>query len=144
MNDCLIKTTVELETESGEKFTLSPGPYGKHHDALSRKSRHFCVLDIKDNDGRKVGVINYWVDESRPGTIYLNWVDLTASMRGRGFTTAMALFANAYFREAGVKRLILDIPHSAAAKPSFYEKYGFKPTGDNQREDLTRMERPFD
>lgn len=142
MPNAIIDQPVELQDQNGDIFTLSPGPWGKHHDALSAMSRYFCVLDILDPNGTKCGVINYYLEEKEPGTVYLNWVDLSATARGKGYVIAMAEYANAYFAQEGIKRLVLVVEKEAQAT---YESFGFTlDTTEESHYGRIQMERIFD
>lgn len=122
MASSVIDQVVSLKDKHGDIFTLSPAPYGKHHEALLVLSRVVCVLDVKNETGVKVGLINYRVENDRPWVVYLNWVSLSSTVRGRGYIIAMAKYANAFFPEAGVRELVLAVPAEAR---SVYESFGF-------------------
>lgn len=142
MSSSLIDLPVVLRDKHGDKFTLSPASEGKYHEALRVLSPYFCVLDILDDKDQKVGVINYYLEAPNWESVYLNWVGLSKTVRGLGYVVAMAEYANAFFADAGVKRLILAVPEDAE---HVYASFGFeKDETVESRNGLIQMNRNFD
>lgn len=122
MPDGIIDQLVRLQDKDGDNFRLSPSQSSQYHEVLAAQSPYFCVLDILDERGAKVGVANYYIEPDQSGTVYLNWVELSRAARDRGIALAIIEFANAYFPEQGMKKLVCVIETSGRQA---FEALGF-------------------
>jgi hypothetical protein len=142
MPDGIIDEPVPLQDKNGDSFTLAPVQGSKYDEALAVMSPDICVLDILNDRGVKVGVVNYYLDPEQLKTVYLNWVALSLTVQDRGYLLAMLAFANTYFQQAGMRKLVLVAEQTAQAT---FESFGFvlDPTQESQFGRI-QMERTFE
>lgn len=136
MNNPLLTTSVELETEQGESFSLSPSDPSELHRALARVSESYCVLDVKNDHGDTMGRATYWLEPGRPDTVYLDWLELAESFRGRGYAIAIVQFAGEYFLAAGLTGMLVKAPTNVPQSRHIYEKMGFRVVSETQNDPL--------
>lgn len=150
---------IERTTKNGDKFTLTQNPPNKLNKALAAVSKSYATkfgnsayLDIKDSSGKTVGTANFWHKEDQPDTVYLNWITVDKSARGKGYASAVLKAAEDHSRAAGKKRMVLEVPGNAPDARHIYEKMGFVVTHEatkKERSDpvwggLTHMEKKLD
>ena len=146
---------VERTLSNGDKFTLSSNPPGKINKALAAVSKNYANsyskganLTIRDKDGKSIG--NAMFDHKDNGDLYLNWVSIEKSARGRGYATEVMKAAAEHGKAMGAKRMTLEVPGNAPDARHIYTKLGFKDTGKTMghKNDiwggLTEMEYRFD
>ena len=75
-------------------------------------------------DGKEVG--SAALDRRANGELYLNWLGIKKSERGKGYATAAFKAAIDYGRQIGAKKLTLEVPGNAPDALHIYEKQGFK------------------
>lgn len=154
----LVKEDITRTTKNGDEFVLSPRTPTKIHKALAAASGNYAAkynetayLTIKDKDGKSIGSANFWHKDKE--TVYLNWITVDKSARGRGYASAILKSAEDYSRDAGKKKMILEVPGNAPDARHIYEKMGFKvtkePTAKEAKSDsmwggLTSMEKRLD
>lgn len=156
----MITEDITRTTANGDQFTLSPNPPSKLHKALAFASKNYAekygagaYLSIKDKDGKKIGSANFWNKKDEPDTVYLNWITVKGSARGKGYASAVLRAAEEHSRANGKKRMVLEVPGNAPDARHIYEKMGFKvtkaPTAKEAAADpmwggLTHMEKRLD
>lgn len=131
----LIEGEIVRTTSNGDRFTLSAAPPGKIQKALAAASESYAknfatqaYMSIKDKDGKKVGEVNFWNDKDDKDTVYMNWITVDESARGRGYASAVMAAAEEHSRVAGKKRMTLEVPSFSPDARHIYEKQGFKVT----------------
>jgi GNAT superfamily N-acetyltransferase len=143
-------------TKYGEEITLTKDPPLAITKFLSRISTRFtqnynqgAYLTIKDSAGKKVGDAS--IEKRGADELYLNWIGVNHSARGKGYASAVMKAAEEYGRTEGVKKMTLEVPGNAPDARHIYTKLGFKVTGEvnNGHKDsvwggLTKMEYNFE
>lgn len=147
---------VVRKTPSGEEITLSKNPTTALHKAIARVSpkyvEHYnsgAVITIKDGSGKRVGDASF--GDKGNGELYLNWLGIDQSARGKGYATQAMKAAEEFGKQSGFKKMTLEVPGNAPDAQHIYEKLGFKVTGKHEEYDpddswggLTNMEYKFD
>lgn len=83
-------------------------------------------------DGRKVGDGSF--EKRSKDEMYLNWIGVKPSERGKGYASAMFDTGVAYSKDQGVSKLTLEVPGNAPDARHIYEKRGFKASGPMEGE----------
>lgn len=144
------------KTPSGEEITLSKNPTTALHKAIARVSPKYvenynsgAVITIKDGSGKRVGDASF--GDKGNGELYLNWLGIDESARGKGYATQAMKAAEEFGKQAGFKKMTLEVPGNSPDAKHIYEKLGFKVTGKTDDYDsndswggLTNMEYNFD
>lgn len=100
-----------------------------------------------------MGEGNFWIDKKDPKALYLNWVTVKKSERGKGYASEVLRVAEDHARSRGMTKMKLEVPGNAPDARHIYEKQGFKvtkePTEKEAKEDsvwggLTHMEKKLD
>jgi len=126
--------SVSRKTSSGETITLKKVPANKIHKALGRVSKKYregyskqAMLDILDGSGKKVGDAH--VQKRNNDELYLNWLGIDKSSRGKGYATAVMKAGRDFGKQQGFKRMVLEVPGNSPDAQHIYEKMGFEYTG---------------
>jgi len=147
----LIKDPIVLTTKNGDQFSLTPSKPNALHKGMARISKKYresyktaAMLDIKDKDGKRIGSGQMWLKGK--DELYLNWIHVDDSARGKGYATAVLHAAEQKGRELGVKRMTLEVPGISPDARHIYEKVGFKVTHEAESTEgvwggLTTMEK---
>lgn len=121
-------------TANGDTFTVRPASTTKLHRRLAFISKNYAEahskganLTIHDARGKSIGDAIF--EHKDNGDLYLNWISIEKSARGRGYATEVMKAAGEYGKKKGVKRMTLEVPGNASDARHIYEKMGFKPTG---------------
>jgi ribosomal protein S18 acetylase RimI-like enzyme len=129
-----IKEPIKMTTPNGDEFTLTPVKPNKIIKTLGKISTKYvknynkaAALDIRDKDGKQIGNAGFWLKGK--DDIYLNWITIEKSARGRGYATEVMKAAAVHGKKTGRKRLVLEVPGNAPDARHIYTKMGFKPTG---------------
>lgn len=124
---------IERTTKNGDKFTVSANPPNKINKALAAISEDYAKaysrgsnLTIRDKDGGKIGQAMF--DRKDDGDIYLNWVSIQKSARGRGYASEVMKAAAEHGKAMGAKKMTLEVPTKSPDARHIYEKLGFKVT----------------
>ena len=143
------------KTKNGDTFTLEKNPPTRLHKVMSAMSERYtqnykntAFMTIKDKNGKSVGEASFWTKGK--DELYLNWIQVDKSSRGKGYATASLKAAQEFGKKAGMKRLILEVPGISPDARHIYEKLGFKVTrelstksNDPMWNGLTEMEYKF-
>lgn len=141
------------KTASGETLTLLKDPPTAIHKTLAKLSKNYrkaysegAHLTIRNEAGKKVGEANVW--KKNDDDLYLNWLGIDASERGKGYATAVMKSAQEFGSVQGFKRMTLEVPGNSPDARHIYEKLGFKVIKDLGDDpvwgSLTEMEYRFD
>lgn len=153
----LLTKSIIRKTANGDTLTLSPNPPTKLHKTIAALSGKYAnhyhtqsYLTIKDKQGKKIGSASLWLKgEGKNKELYLNWIQVDKSSRGKGYATVALKAAEEHGKKMGLKRMLLDVPGNAPDARHIYDKMGFKPTGKvvgNKKDmwgGLTEMEYKF-
>lgn len=132
-----------LKTKNGDVFTVSRKPPNPLIKTLARLSKNYresynkaSYLTIHDKDGKKIGNAQFWLKSK--DELYLNWIDVNKSARGRGYATAVVKDTIAQGKHLGVKKVTLEVPGISPDARHVYEKIGFKVTKEADPEEIKR------
>lgn len=152
-----IQGEIKRTTANGDELTLKSIPADKMDKALALVSQNYANrfnsgarFTVTDKEGATIGRANFFMHKKHPDAIYLNWVTIESSARGRGYATEILKAAEQHSRASGKTRMMLEVPGNAPDARHIYEKMGFKPTGVTMghKNDiwggLTEMEKRFD
>lgn len=121
-------------TKYGEEITITKDPPPAIAKLLGKMSSKYrenydkgAYLTIKDSKGKSVGDAS--VVKRKNGDLYLNWLGVDKSARGKGYASAVMKAAEEYGKTEGVKKMILEVPGNAPDAKRIYENMGFKYTG---------------
>jgi len=147
--------SVSRKTASGETITLQKIPPNKLNNFLGRTSKRYregyskrAELKILDSRGKKIGEAS--VQKKNNEELYLNWLGINKSARGKGYATAVMKAGRDFGKQEGFKKMILEVPGNSPDAKHIYEKLGFKVTGQDNGPGtemwggLTNMEYSFD
>lgn len=130
----LIKEPITRTTKNGDQFTLAPAKANALNKGLARVSKRYrnayansSMLTIKDKDGKKIGDAMF--NNQGKDELYLNWISIEKSARGRGYASAVMQSAGEHAKSQGKKRMVLEVPGESPDARHIYEAQGFKPTG---------------
>lgn len=122
-------------TSAGDEITISKNPPGFIVKQIAKRSSKFvehynngAYFIVKDKDGKKVG--DAIVNKKNDDELYLNWISIKNSHRGKGYASATLQAAAEYGRQAGFKKMTLEVPANAPDARHIYEKMGFKVTNE--------------
>jgi len=147
--------SVSRKTKSGETITLQKVKPNVLVKSLGRVSKKFregyskrASLNILDGSGKKVG--EAYVQKKNDEELYLNWLGIDKSARGKGYATAVMKAGRDFGKQQGFKKMTLEVPGRSPDARHIYEKLGFKVTGEDKGPGteiwggLTNMEYNFD
>lgn len=124
------KGTITRTTKNGDTFTVRPARTTQLNRSLAAISKNYAEayakganLTIHDKDGKKIGSAMF--DIKKNGDMYLNWVSIDKSSRGRGYASEVLKAAEEHGRSLGLKRMTLEVPGKAPDARHIYEKMGF-------------------
>src|SRR5687768_15745564 len=107
--------TVSRKTASGETITLQKVPPTKVAELTGRMSKKYrewysknASLDILDGSGKKVG--DAYVTKRNKDELYLNWLGIDKSARGKGYATAVMQAGRDFGKQEGFKKMTLEVP----------------------------------
>lgn len=136
----LIAEPIVVKTKNGDELTLSPNPppmfvkiMSKFRKSAADQYNESAYLTIKDKDGNNVGQGQMWLKgpKGKPkDELYLNWIDIDRSQRGKGYATAVLQSAEEHARSRGLKKMTLEVPGISPDARHIYEKMGFKATSE--------------
>lgn len=122
---------VVTKTASGDVLELRKAPVTSLHRGLARISKGYqkayeknAILTIHDKTGKKVGEAS--VAKKNSEELYLNWLGIKGSERGKGYATAVMKAGEEFGRQQGFKRMTLEVPGNAPDARHIYTKLGFK------------------
>lgn len=156
----LVDKDIVRTTKNGDEFRLSPKPPNVIDKTLAFSSQKYAdkykgsaFVSIKDKNGKKIGTGAFWYDKKDPQSVYLNWITIDKSARGRGYASAVLKASEDHARAAGKTKMKLEVPGNAPDARHIYTKMGFKvikePTASEAKNDpvwggLTEMEKKLD
>lgn len=147
---------VVRKTKNGDEISLTKDPTPAMAKVLNKVIPNFgkrfneqAYMTIRDKNGKKVGDCNVWKKDDNE--LYLNWLGVDKSERGKGYATQAMKAAEKYGKEAGFKKMTLEVPSNSPDASHIYTKLGFKVIGEKVVDPrdtvwggLTQMEYTFD
>jgi len=120
-----------------EALLDSPQAYGStYQECRTWADRHWRALCrewnyyIAEFEGRVSGVVSGGMNEQHPGTRWLYGMYVSPSARGSGIADQLVEVVEQWARNEGVDSLYLHVAEPMVRARAFYEKVGFRPTGD--------------
>ena len=94
------------------------------------------------NNGKKIGNL---ILEHQGDNLYVNWVDIKKSQRGKGYANSIMGYTIRNAKNNGYKTMTLEVPGNSPDARHVYEKHGFIADKNNYIDDvwggLTRMKK---
>lgn len=119
------------KTRNGETFTMTKDPPTAIHNFLSRHSTRYTTkynnsafLTFTDRDNKKIG--EAIVSKKSDKELYLSWLEIEKSARGRGYATEAMRSAVSYGKKQGFEKLTLEVPGISPDARHIYKKLGFE------------------
>jgi GNAT superfamily N-acetyltransferase len=120
-----------------EALRDTPEAYGSTYeesvlwsDAQWKNAASTRLYYFADRDGDVVGMVSGGFNEGSPGTRWLYGMYVTPSERGSGTAALLVKTIADWARVHGVGEIYLHVGSSVPRARAFYEKVGFRPTGE--------------
>jgi GNAT superfamily N-acetyltransferase len=121
-----------------EALSDTPEAYGSTYeesvrwsDAQWKNAASTRLYYLADRDSRVVGMVSGGFNDGKPGTRWLYGMYVTPSERGRGTAALLVQSIAEWAKSQGVGEIYLHVGSSVPRARAFYEKVGFRPTGEN-------------
>jgi GNAT superfamily N-acetyltransferase len=121
-----------------EALADTPDAYGSTYDesvrwsdAQWKNAASTRLYYFAERDGRVVGMISGGYNDAHPGTRWLYGMYVTPSERGTGTAALLVRSIGEWARSHGVSEVYLHVTTSVSRARAFYEKVGFRPTGES-------------
>lgn len=147
--------TITRKTKSGDELTLTQSPPTRLHKFMAKRSSSFrkeyesnAYFEVKDKNGKSIGEAE--VAKRSKDELNLVWLGINKGERGKGYATAIMKASADFGKQAGFKKLTLEVPGNSPDARHIYTKLGFKVTKEVKDEKdgvwggLTEMEYNFD
>jgi len=125
-----------------EALADTPDAYGSTYeesvlwsDAQWKNAASTRLYYLADRDGVVVGMVSGGFNDAYPGTRWLYGMYVTPSERGSGTAALLVRTIDDWARSHGVAEVYLHVTTSVPRARAFYEKVGFRPTGESLRMD---------
>lgn len=139
----------DLRTIRLEALSDTPEAYGSTYeesmrwsDAQWKNAASTRLYYLADRDRRVVGMVSGGLNDAHPGTRWLYGMYVTPSERGSGTATLLVQSIADWAKSQGVEEIYLHVGSSVPRARAFYEKVGFRPTGEAfqmDRDDSTTL-----
>ena len=86
---------------------------------------------LAERGDRVVGMVSGGVNDTHPGTRWLYGMYVTPSERGTETAARLVEAVAAWARDLGASELYLHVTSSVTRARAFYDKVGFRPTGES-------------
>jgi GNAT superfamily N-acetyltransferase len=121
-----------------EALADTPDAYGSTYeesvlwsDAQWKNAASTRLYYLADRDGAVVGMVSGGLNDAHPGTRWLYGMYVTPNERGSGTAALMVRAIDDWARSHGVAEVYLHVTTSVPRARAFYEKLGFRPTGES-------------
>ena len=121
-----------------EALADTPDAYGSTYeesvlwsDAQWKNAASTRLFYLADRDGGVVGMVSGGFNDAHPGTRWLYGMYVTPSERGSGTAALLVRAIDDWARSHGVAEVYLHVTNSVPRARAFYEKVGFRTTGDS-------------
>lgn len=116
----------------------TPDAYGSTYeesvrwsDAQWKNSASTRLYYLADRDGAVVGMVSGGFNDAYPGTRWLYGMYVTPSERGSGTAELLVRAIGGWAKVHGVNEIYLHVTTSVPRARAFYEKVGFRSTGES-------------
>jgi GNAT superfamily N-acetyltransferase len=134
---CVLDDWRELRGIRLEALADTPEAYGSTFEECSQWSDQQWMnaaskrlYYLAERDGVVVGMVSGGFNDGRPGTRWLYGMYVTPSVRGTETATRLVETVCRWARDEGVNEVYLHVTLVVARARAFYEKIGFRPTGE--------------
>jgi GNAT superfamily N-acetyltransferase len=134
---CGVRDAMALRSMRLEALLDSPQAYGSTYQEClawtNRQWRNVCRdwnHYLGEQDGRVVGVASGGVNDRYPSTLWLYGMYVTPRARGTGIAKQLVEVVAQWARDQGVSSLYLHVAAPMIRARTFYERMGFRATGD--------------
>ncbi len=121
-----------------EALADTPDAYGSTYeesigwsDAQWKNAASTRLYYLADRGGRVVGMVSGGFNEAYPGTRWLYGMYVTPGDRGSGTAEHLVRSIEEWAKVHGVAEIYLHVTTSVPRARAFYEKVGFRPTGES-------------
>ncbi|MEO9180979.1 MAG: GNAT family N-acetyltransferase [Acidimicrobiales bacterium] len=135
---CVLGDWNELRAIRLEALADTPAAYGSTYDECRRWSDQQWMnaasrrlFFLAERDGVVVGMVSGGFNDGHPGTRWLYGIYVSPSARGTDTATRLAETVCGWARDEGVDEIYLHVTSILTRALAFYEKVGFRPTGDS-------------
>jgi GNAT superfamily N-acetyltransferase len=137
---CGLNDWEDLRAIRLEALADTPEAYGstykesvKWSDAQWKNAASTRLYYLADRDGRVVGMVSGGFNDGYPGTRWLYGMYVTPRERGTGTAVLLVRAIEEWASVHGVNEIYLHVTTSVARARAFYERVGFRPTGEEFR-----------
>jgi GNAT superfamily N-acetyltransferase len=128
-----------------EALSDTPEAYGSTYeesvrwsDAQWKNAAKTRLYYFADRDGHVVGMVSGGFNDAHPGTRWLYGMYVTPSERGTTTAAMLVQSIGDWAKSHGVDEIYLHVGSSVPRARAFYEKVGFRPTGESFEMDRDR------
>jgi GNAT superfamily N-acetyltransferase len=121
-----------------EALSDTPEAYGSTYeesvrwsDAQWKNAASTRLYYLAYRDGQVVGMVSGGFNDAYPGTRWLYGMYVTPSERGTGTAALLVRTIGEWAKVHGVAAVYLHVGSSVPRARAFYEKMGFRPTGES-------------
>jgi GNAT superfamily N-acetyltransferase len=134
---CRVRDAMALRSIRLEALLDSPQAYGStYQECLTWTNRHWRNVCrgwnyyLAERSELVVGVASGGVNDRYPSTLWLYGMYVTPRARGTGVAEQLVEVVTDWARDQGVSSLYLHVAAPMIRARAFYERVGFRPTGD--------------
>ena len=134
---CGVDDWADLRAIRLEALADTPEAYGSTYaenvrwsDAQWKNAATNRLYYLAERDGHVVGMVSGGFNDGYPGTRWLYGMYVTPSDRGTGTAALLVRAINDWAKAEGVDEVYLHVTTSVARARAFYEKVGFRATGE--------------
>jgi len=135
---CGVDDWEDLRAIRLEALIDTPEAYGstyeesvRQSDAQWKNAASTRLYYLAYRDGRVVGMVSGGFNDSYPGTRWLYGMYVTPSERGTGTAAVLVRSIGEWAKSHGVGEVYLHVGSSVPRARAFYDKMGFRPTGES-------------
>jgi len=128
----------ELRAIRLEALSDAPEAYGSTYeesvqwsDAQWKNVASTRLYFFAERDGHVVGMVSGGFNDAHPDTRWLYGMYVTPGERGTGTAALLVKSIVDWAKDGGVDEIYLHVGSSVPRARAFYEKMGFRPTGEN-------------
>ena len=135
---CVLDDWRELRAIRLEALADTPAAYGSTLEECSTWSDQQWMntalnrlFYLAEREGNVVGMVSGGLNDAHPGTRWLYGMYVTPSARGTDTAARLVDTVCEWARDEGVHEVYLHVTSVVARARAFYEKVGFRPTGNS-------------
>src|ERR1700691_3387588 len=122
---------LEALSDTPDAFGSTYAESARWSDAQWKNAASTRLYYLADRDGRVVGMVSGGFNDGYPGTRWLYGMYVTPSERGTGTAAQLVRSIEGWAKAHGVDEIYLHVTTSVPRARAFYEKVGFRPTGES-------------